>query len=126
MAGGFLFANNMTRIVLASAMDNVDIQTVKDYSEKCAEYSVDEAATRGKAGLQGGVLTVSVVVSDDFSDEMKRWVQNESQITQFAAIGYPILLSVARHEAYTPKTPALLGRAFFGEAKKIRDICKDF
>jgi hypothetical protein len=126
MAGFFLVANNLTRYVLVTAMNSVDIPTAKDYSEVSLSYALENRPIALPRPLGGGFLVVPVIVSDDFSDEMKTWVQEESQITQFAAIGYPILLSVARHEAYSPKTPALVGRAFFGEAKKIRDICKNF
>ncbi len=110
----------LTRYVLATSIEGVDIPTAKDYGEKSLSYALD----KGPGPM--GFLALGVMVSDDFTEELKNWVRKESLTRRFAAVGCPVLLSLANHKAYSPTPPFLLGRSFFGEIGKILHILTAF
>ena len=124
--GGFLAMNNLTRWVFATLMQDVKVASAKDFSETSMKYALENPSSVLPRPFGGGFLVVSMIVSDGFNDEMKDWVKGDSLRREFAAVGCTMLLSLDRHEAYSSNQPPLVGRAFFGEVKKIRDICMKF
>jgi len=64
----------MTRFVLVAKVSNVDASMVQDYSARTTKYALDKPHTGLPRGFGRGVLSIPVLVSEDFDDEVKRWI----------------------------------------------------
>src|SRR5438128_5287773 len=64
----------MTRFVLVAKVSNVDARMVQDYSSRATKYALDNPHTGLPGGLGRSVLSIPVLVSEDFGDEVKRWM----------------------------------------------------
>jgi len=62
------------RFVLVAKVSNVDVNMVQDYSVRTTKYALDNPHTGLPRGLGRGVLSIPVLVSEDFDDEVNRWI----------------------------------------------------
>jgi hypothetical protein len=119
--------NFLTRYIIVTEIDQVDVLTAKDYAESSLRYALgNNPLATAIRPISGGILAVGVIVSQDFTDEVKDWVRKEPLSRRLAFVGCPVLLSLTKHEPYSPNQPSILGRAFFAEVKKILGILTDF
>jgi len=114
-----MLGNVLARHVVVTGMDGVDMSAAKDYRDTMMNHAWGDRPL-------GGILVMSVIVSNEFSDELKNWAQKESLSRGIGAVGCLVLLSLASHEAYSPGQPSIFGRWFFGEVRKVLSILTDF
>ena len=100
----------MTRFVLVAKVSNVDVNMVQDYSVRTTKYALDNPHTGLPRGLGRGVLSIPVLVSEDFDDEVKRWITETLAPKHWAAFEFPVLISTRLRQVYTAKRP-LSGRS---------------
>jgi hypothetical protein len=58
--------NRLTRCVVAGRLDGADVGIAEDFFAKCLDHAL------AKRPLGGGVLTVSVMVSDEVQEAVKQ------------------------------------------------------
>jgi hypothetical protein len=103
----------MTRFIIAAAVNPVDAKTVQDYSSKSTKYALDNRDSLLPRGFGGSLLSVPVIVSDDFTDELKKWMTETLTEKHWAAFELPVLVSPkARQIFYCKKTP-VWGAAYY-------------
>jgi len=103
----------MTRFMLVAKVSNVDASTVQDYSARTTKYALDNPRTGLPRGLGGGVLSIPVLVSEDFDDEVKRWITETLAPKHFAAFEFPVLISTRLRQVYYCKKTPVWGAAYY-------------
>ena len=100
----------MTRFVLVAKVSNVDASMVQDYSSRTTKYALDNPHTGLPRGLGRGVLSIPVLVSEDFDDEVKRWITETLAPKHWATFEFPVLISTRLRQVYYCKKTPCLGR----------------
>lgn len=113
----------MTRYVIASAFGSADQKTVTDFSATATSFALENRASVLPRGFGGSLLSVPVVVSEDFPEELKQWVTENLAKKHFAAFEFPVLLSIKNREIhYCVKTP-IWGAAYY---RGFREFVEDY
>jgi hypothetical protein len=109
----------MTRFVLASGLEAVDFKTVQDFSSRSTKFALDNRDPLPPRGLGGSLLSVPVIVSDDFDESLKAWIRKTLAAKHWAAFEFPVLISLKlRQLYYCMKTPNW-GRAYYRGFRKF-------
>ncbi len=109
----------MTRFIIASTLNPVDTKKVKDYSSKATKYALDNRQSLLPRGFGGSLLAVPVIVSDDLTEDMKKWLNETLAEKHYAAFEFPVLISPKeRRIYYCKKTPAW-GAAYYSGFRKF-------
>jgi hypothetical protein len=109
----------MTRFVLASALEAVDFGTVQDFSSRSTKFALDNRDSLLPRGLGGSLLAIPVIVSDDFNEGLKEWMGKTLAEKHWAAFEFPVLISLKdRQTYYCTKTP-IWGRAYYRGFRKF-------
>jgi len=104
----------MTRIVLVTSMDKVNTETVRDFSSASTKYALDNRESLLPRGLGGSLLSVPVIVSEDFEEEVKKWMENTLAEKHWAAFEFPVIISLKDKKIYYCKKTPIWGAAYYG------------
>jgi len=109
----------MTRFITAASMDNVDVNTVRDFSSRATQFSLENRESLLPRRFGGSLLSVPTIVSMSFGDDVKDWIGKNRSPRHFAAFEFPVLVSTGdRHIHYYQKTP-IWGGAYYGGFRKF-------
>jgi hypothetical protein len=103
----------MTRFIIASAMESTNPGIVKDFSAHATEFALKNRGSRLPRGLGGSLLSIPVVVSEDFSEELKGWITRSHADMHWAAFEFPVLLSTKNREIFYCKRTPMWGAAYY-------------
>jgi len=103
----------MTRFMLVAKVSGVDASMVQDYSARTTKYALDNPHTGLPRGLGRGVLSIPVLVSEDFDDEVKRWITETLAPKHWAAFEFPVLISTSLRQLYYCKKTPIWGAAYY-------------
>jgi hypothetical protein len=109
----------MTTFILAAVVNPADADAVQNYSSKSTKYALDNRDSLLPRGFGGSLLSVPVIVSDDFTDELIQWMTETLAEKHWSAFEFPVLISPkARRIFYCNKTP-VWGAAYYGGFRKF-------
>lgn len=109
----------MTRFVLASGMEAVDAKTVQDFSSRSTKFALDNPGLLLPRGFGGSLLSVPVIVSDDFDEGLKKWISETLAEKHWPAFEFSVLISLKdRQIHYCKKTP-IWGAAYYRGFRKF-------
>ena len=103
----------MTRFMLVAKVSDVDASMVQDYSSRTTKYALDNPHTGLPRGLGRGVLSIPVLVSEDFDDEVKRLITETLAPKHWAAFEFPVLISTRLRQLYYCKKTPVWGAAYY-------------
>ena len=103
----------MTRFVLVAKVSNVDANMVQDYSARTTKYALDNPHTGLPGGLGRSVLSIPVLVSEDFDDEVKKSMTETLAPKHWAAFEFPVLISTHLRQLYYCKKTPVWGAAYY-------------
>ena len=86
---------------------------VQDYSARTTKYALDNPHTGLPRGLGRGVLSIPVLVSEDFDDEVKKWITETLAPKHWAAFEFPVLISTRLRQLYYCKKTPVWGAAYY-------------
>ena len=109
----------MTRFIIAAAMNSVDAKTVQDYSSKSTKYALDNRNSLLPRGFGGSLLSVPVIVSDNFTDELKNWMTETLAEKHWSAFEFPVLISPKTRQIFYCKKTPLLGAVYYKGFRKF-------
>jgi hypothetical protein len=103
----------MTRLIIVSTKNAIDKKAVQEYSSHATKYALEKGSSRPPRGMGGSVLSVPVIVSDDFPEDLKLWITESLMEKHWAAFEFPVLVSsTVRRIYYCKKTP-VWGAAYY-------------
>jgi hypothetical protein len=109
----------MTRFIIAAAVNPVDAKTVQDYSSRSTKYALDNRDSLLPRGFGGSLLSVPVIVSNDFTDELKKWITETSAEKHWSAFEFPVLISTEAHQIFYCKRTPVWGAAYYKGFRKF-------
>ena len=109
----------MTRFITAASMDNVDAITVKDFSSRATQFSLENRESLLPRGFGGSLLSVPTIVSMSFSDDVKDWIGKNRPPKHFAAFEFPVLVSTADRQIYYYQKTPIWGAAYYKGFRKF-------
>lgn len=114
----------MSRVVPITSMNNpVTIEMIKDFSASAMRYSLDNRGSDLPRGFGGSVLSVPTIVSDEYREDVKKWISKNRPPRHFAAAEFPVLLSTAVHGVYYYKKTPMWGAVYYrGFRKFVQEI----
>ncbi len=113
-------AGKMTRFIIATTLNQVNANIVKNYSKQATKYALDNRNSLLPRGLGGSLLSVPVIVSDDISEDVKNWMTNNLPEAHWVAYELPVLISPESNKIFYCKlTPYLGGGHYHGFRKFI-------
>ena len=114
--------SKMSRTIFVTLLDKVDIGTIQSFSTASTKYALDNRDSILPRGFGGGLLSVPIIVSDDFHTDMKLWMEKTLAEKHWAAFEFPVILSVKDKKIYYCKKTPLWGAAYYrGFRKFIED-----
>ncbi|MDA4115291.1 MAG: hypothetical protein OK442_01895 [Thaumarchaeota archaeon] len=117
------YLNILSNYVLVTEMGNVDVGGAEDFSGKCWRYALEDRRFRLPRPLGGGLITVAVIASHDFNEEIKEWARSRPLQLHLAGAESIMLVSLNNQETFFRKEPPLvLGRAFNRDIGKIAKL----
>ena len=111
----------MTRFILVTSMDEVNTETLKDFSSVSTKYALDNRGSLLPRGLGGSLLSVPVIVSEDFEEELKKWVENTLVEKHWAAFEFPVIIPLKDRKIYYCKKTPIWGAAYYKGFRKFVD-----
>jgi hypothetical protein len=109
----------MTRFILASALEGVDFRTVQDFSSHSTKFALDNRDSLLPRGLGGSLLSVPVIVSDDFNEGLKEWIGKTLAERHWAAFEFPVLIALRDRQIYYCTKMPIWGRAYYRGFRKF-------
>jgi hypothetical protein len=102
---GNVLTYKLLRVILATAMDRVDEQTIRNYSGIMSKYAQDTTGT-ATVWRSTTVVIYPVIITRNVPDAMKMWLKNTAMEKHFAAFEFPVLaLTDTREIIFLTKTP---------------------
>jgi hypothetical protein len=103
----------MTRFIIASTLDNADSAALQDYSSQATKYALENRNSILPRGFGGSLLSIPVLVSDDFGEDLKMWAVEHLMEKHWSAFEFPVLVSPGTRRIYYCKKTPLLGAAYY-------------
>jgi len=113
----------MTRFILAATMGSVDSKTVQDFSSRSTKYALDNRGSMLPRGMGGSLLSVPVVISEDFEQSLKKWMIETLAEKHWAAFEFPVLISLKDQQLYYCKKTPVWGAAYY---KGFREFVEEY
>ncbi len=108
----------MARFIIISTLENVDTIKFQDYSSHATKYALENRNSALPRGFGGSLLSIPVLVSDDFSEDLKMWTEKHLMEKHWSAFEFPVLVSPkAKRIYYCRKTP-VWGWAYYRGFRK--------
>jgi len=109
----------MTRTITVTSIENVDAETIQNFSMHSTKYALDNRGSLLPRGLGGSLLSVPVIVSDDFDMGIKQWMEKTLAKKHWAAFDFPVLISLKDRKIYYCKKTPIWGAAYYGGFRKF-------
>ena len=109
----------MTRTITVTSLENVDIGTIQSFSMASTKYALDNRGSLLPRGLGGGLLSIPVIVSDDFDIDIKLWMEKTLAEKHWAAFEFPVLISLKDRKIYYCKKTPIWGAAYYRGFRKF-------
>ena len=102
---GSVLTYKLLRVILATVMDRVDEQTIRNYSRIMTKYAQDTTGT-ATVWRSTTVVIYPVIVTRNVPDATKMWLKNTVMDKHYAAFEFPVLaLTDTREIIFLTKTP---------------------
>ena len=102
---GNVLTYKLLRVILATVMDRVDEQAIRNYSRIMTKYAQDTTGT-ATVWRSTTVVIYPVIVTRNVPDATKMWIKNTVMEKHFAAFEFPVLvLTDTREIIFLTKTP---------------------
>jgi hypothetical protein len=118
---------NRAHYIVVTTMDLPSPETVTEFSQAAWAYSLANSRVylpNFPAGIGRGVykVVVPVVVSQNFTDEMKDWISKKNPAKHTAPFNAPVLMSSSSREIYfCKKIPFISSLAWRGVRKFVEE-----
>jgi len=110
----------MTRFILGASMEStINASTIQDFSSRSTRYALDNRNSLLPRGFGGSMLSVPVIVSEDFSEDLKEWISHTLAEEHWAAFEFPVLVSINTHQIHYCKKTPIWGAAYYRGFKKF-------
>jgi len=109
----------MTRTITVTSMENVDTEAIQNFSMHSTKYALDNRGSLLPRGLGGSLLSVPVIISDDFDMEIKQWMEKTLAEKHWAAFEFPVLISLKDKKIYYCKKTPIWGAAYYRGFRKF-------
>ena len=107
------------RFFTISTLDNVDVFRLTKYSSQSTRFALANRRSTLPLGFGAGLLSIPVLVSDDFSEELKAWVVKHHMKKHLAALEFPVLVSPKEKRIYYCKKTPIVGAAYYGGFRRF-------
>jgi hypothetical protein len=103
----------MTRFIIASPMESPHPGTVQDFSAHATEFALKNRGSLLPRGLGGSLLSIPVVVAEDFSEGLKGWITWNEADHHWAAFEFPVLFATKNREIFYCKRTPIWGAFYY-------------
>ena len=109
----------MTRTISFTSMENVNTETIQEFSKYATKYALDNRDSLLPRGLGGSLLSIPVIISRDFDIELRQWMEKNLVKKHWAAFEFPVLISLKDQEIYYCKKTPIWGAAYYSGFRKF-------
>jgi len=110
----------MTRTITVTSIENVDVETIQNFSILSTIYALDNHSSLLRRVVVGGrLLSIPVIVSDDFDMRTKQWMELTVAKKHYAAFEFPVLISLKDTKIYYCKKTPIWGSAYYRGFRKF-------
>jgi len=111
--------SKMSRTITVTSLENVDIGTIQSFSMASTKYALDNRDSLLPRGFGGGLLSVPVIVSDDFTIDSILWMEKTLAKKHWAAFEFPVLISFKDKKIYYCKKTPIWGAVYYRGFRKF-------
>lgn len=111
----------MTRAVLVAKSQAQEPGSVLDFSSRSTKYALDNRDSVLPRGFGGSLLSVPVLASEGFDEELKRWSQRTLTKKHWAAFEFPVLVALGEQRIYYCRKTPIWGAAYYKGFRKFVD-----
>ena len=111
--------SKMTRTITVTWLENLDIGTIQSFSMASTKFALDNRGSLLPRGLGGSLLSVPVIVSDDFNIDIKLWIERTLAEKHWSAFVFPVLISLKDRKIYYCKKTPIWGAAYYRGFRKF-------
>ena len=109
----------IARFILVTSMDEVNTETLKDFSSVSTKYALDNRDSLLPRGFGGSLFSFPVIVSEDFEEELKKWMEKSKAKKHWAAAEFPVLISLKDKKIHYSKKTPIWGAAYYRGLRKF-------
>jgi len=109
----------MTRAITVASLETVDIGTIQSFSMASTKYALDNRDSLLPRGFGGSLLSVPVIVADDFNIDIKLRMEKTLAEKHWAAFEFPVLISLKDRKIYYCKKTPIWGAAYYRGFRKF-------
>ncbi|HEV2120906.1 MAG TPA: hypothetical protein VGS11_12490 [Candidatus Bathyarchaeia archaeon] len=117
---------NRIHVIVATTMEVPNSDEISSFSESAYQYVTGNLSGLVQAAVQKPVkgklnlYVIPVTVSNDFSEDIKKWISSNIPAKHFVPFNYPILISSNNGQVFMcKKTPVLGALAWKGLMKFV-------
>ena len=103
----------MSRSILVTSMKEVKPNAVMDYSAAAFDFALENRGSLMPRGMGGSLFAAPVVVTTKLKPEMKAWIQKTLAKKHWAAMEFPVLVSLNEKGLYYCKKTPMWGAAYY-------------
>jgi hypothetical protein len=111
--------SKMTRVFIVVYIENINIGIIQSFSMASTKYALDNRGSLLPRGFGGGLLSIPVIVSDDFNIDIKLWMEKTLAEKHWAAFEFPVLISLKDKKIYYCKKTPVWGAAYYRGFRKF-------
>jgi hypothetical protein len=110
----------MTRFIIASVVNPIDADRVKDYSSQVTDYALADRNSLILRAFSAGILSVPVLVSNEVSEGVKTWITGALPEWHYGGYVLPVLISPKERQIYYLKhSPPYIGGGYYPGFRKF-------
>jgi hypothetical protein len=110
----------IARFILVTSMEKVNTKTISDFSSVSTKFALDKGDPMiPPRGWGGALFAFPVVVSEDFENEVKKWMENTWAPKHWAACEFPVIVSLKEKKIYYCKKTQFWGAAYYSGIRKF-------
>ncbi len=111
----------ITRFIIGTAMDSVTPDLVGDFSSVATKYAFDNRDSYLPRGVFAMVVSFPLIVSDDFTDDLKKWMSDTVSPKHWSATESPVLVSLKGRELYFCRKTPMWGADYYRGFRKFAE-----
>jgi hypothetical protein len=93
--------------ITVTQISQVDAENFLDFSSRSTKYVLEDLGVLSRGFIQTDCLVVPVVISENFEEWLKGWIEDTPTKKHFAAFEFPVLISLKdKRMYYCKKTPS--------------------
>jgi len=109
----------MARFILVTVMDKANIKNIQNFSSTSTKYALDNRDSLLPRGFGGSLLSIPVIVSEDFDMEVKKWMEKTLAKKHWAAFEFPVIISLKDRKLYYCKKTPIWGALYYKGFQKF-------